>query len=199
MRYFFEIQYLPESNVNGALAARCISILHGTVCREKYSIIGISFPEWSDIDVGNRIAFVSQDKVRLLRFSKHFDLKTLEQENVITISELKEVPPKVAEVQFIRNNGIAKLSLAERQRRIKRCVERAKKAGREYQPKHDYKDRNFGSYHKLILASQSTERSFPLYIQKKSVSHVLNCDFSHYGLAANELYIGTVPDLSFHQ
>ncbi|MBM7070675.1 type I-F CRISPR-associated endoribonuclease Cas6/Csy4 [Shewanella sp. 202IG2-18] len=197
MRYFFEINYLPKRASNNLIAAHCISILHGTVSRDKCSSIGVSFPDWNGSDVGQSIAFISKDEDKLLKLSKHFDFRVMEEESVITISELKQVPIEVTEVQYIRNNGIAKLTLAERKRRIERCVLRAKRSGREYQPQHEYKDRSFGLFHKLILISQSSRRSFPLYIEKVEGVKEVKCDFSHYGLGSNQLIMGTVPDLSF--
>ncbi len=202
-RYYFTISYLPDNANNEVLAARCISTLHGVLNR-KYSslnkkpVIGIAFPKWCNSTIGNQIAFFSENESKLESFCYHHDFRLMQDEDIFEISHVQLVPESLNEIQFIRNNGLAKMTLAERRRRIERCKRRAEKAGRNYIPKDEHKLRDCGLFHKLIVTSSSSSKTFPLYIQKKSIAIASECDFSHYGLAANEVYTGTVPDLSFN-
>ncbi|RLV60493.1 type I-F CRISPR-associated endoribonuclease Cas6/Csy4 [Parashewanella curva] len=196
-RYYFMIKYLPENASNSLLAARCISVLHGVVSHNGQTNIGVTFPKWSDSSVGRQIGFVSNDYRNLESFRRNRYFNMMNEDGLFFVSGVEEVPNRIDEVQYVRNNGIAKYTLRERQRRIERCQKRAEKGGREYQPKLGYIEREFGSFHKLILTSKSKQTSFPLYIQKKSGVNHVNCDFGHYGLASNQVLMGTVPDLSF--
>ncbi|WP_133408057.1 type I-F CRISPR-associated endoribonuclease Cas6/Csy4 [Parashewanella tropica] len=198
-RYYFMVKYLPENATNSLLAARCVSVLHGVVSHNGETNIGVSFPDWSDSSIGGQIGFVSNNYRNLESFRKNRYFNMMNEDGLFFVSDVEEVPNGLREVQYIRNNGIAKNTLRERQRRIERCQKRAEKGGREYQPKLGFIEREFSHFHKLIVQSTSSHKAFPLYIQKKSaVGNAANCDFGHYGLASNRVLMGTVPDLSFN-
>ncbi|EOD78077.1 hypothetical protein D515_03200 [Grimontia indica] len=45
------------------------------------------------------------------------------------------------------------------------------------------------------MDSQSTQQRFVLHVQKENVAEVSDAEFNGYGLATNQTYRGTVPDI----
>ncbi|MDP5032818.1 MAG: type I-F CRISPR-associated endoribonuclease Cas6/Csy4, partial [Paraglaciecola sp.] len=60
-RYFFMVRFLPMEANLALLMGRCISIMHGYICKRDIASLGVTFPAWSDISIGNIIAFVHTD------------------------------------------------------------------------------------------------------------------------------------------
>ncbi|MCL1076917.1 type I-F CRISPR-associated endoribonuclease Cas6/Csy4 [Parashewanella spongiae] len=199
MRSYFYITYLPENVNNELLAARCVNVLHGFVAKEDVVDIGISFPAWSEHTVGNQLAFVSTSKSKLTRILHHNYFSMMKEDGLFYISNIEPVPTGLKEIQFLRNNTIAKTTLGEKRRRNKRAFERAEARGDEYAPVQNNQAQFIHNYHILNCTSGSKNMSFPLYIQKREDTSHQNCDFNHYGLASNKLYSGTVPEFNFDQ
>lgn len=123
-RYYFCIRYTPVQADYELLAGRCISQMHLFMVNNRQSInkIGVSFPDWSDVTVGQTIAFVAEDKEMMigLSFQPYFSLMV--NEGLFEISSVFEVPDNAIEVRFTRNQTIGKSFLGSKKRRIKRSM-----------------------------------------------------------------------------
>ena len=70
-RYYFCIRYTPVQADYELLAGRCISQMHLFMVNNRQAMnkIGVSFPDWSDVTVGQTIAFVADDKEMMIGLS----------------------------------------------------------------------------------------------------------------------------------
>lgn len=132
-RYYFCIRYTPVQADYELLAGRCISQMHLFMVNNRQTInkIGVIFPDWSDVTVGQTIAFVAEDKEMMigLSFQPYFSLMV--KEGLFELSSICEVPENLGEVRFVRNQTINKSFLGSKKRRIKRSMVRAELSGAE--------------------------------------------------------------------
>ncbi|QBF82618.1 type I-F CRISPR-associated endoribonuclease Cas6/Csy4 [Shewanella maritima] len=195
-RYYFTIKLLPEKANLALLTGRCISILHGYICRHGITGIGVSFPAWSDESIGNIIAFVysESDVLNRLRLQGYF--KDMQECGFFEVSKVELVPEGCAEVRFKRNQGIAKMFVGEARRRLKRLEKRALARGEIFNPSKSVTPREFEVFHRVAMSSVGSKQDYLLHIQKHVVDKQMEPMFSSYGFATNERLNGTVPELS---
>ena len=194
-RYYFCIRYVPDRVDVCLLAGRCIWILHGFITKRLSSGIGMSFPNWSNESLGKSIAFVSQDKDVLELLSSQSYFQMMESEEVFSISPIEKVPDNCSEVRFKRNQNIAKCFVGERKRRLARAKRRAEARGEEFKPILNSAIRVIEPFHNAAVYSKSSNTTLMLHIEKQDNVNRVNNDFGNYGLATNENYLGTVPEL----
>jgi CRISPR-associated endonuclease Csy4 len=193
-RYFFIIRYLPKDIDLSLLSGRCISILHGYILNKNLNGIGVSFPDWSDQSIGNSIAFISEHKSQLIELANQTYFTTMKSEHLFSISEVMPVPSQCLEVQFKRNQNIAKCYVGDIKRRLVRAKRRAETRGEVFTASPLVDPRNIGIFHCAATWSQSSGDQFVLHIQKVNSKNKSD-EYGNYGLATNEKYLGTVPEL----
>jgi len=194
-RYYFCIRYVPDRVDVSLLAGRCIWILHGFITKRQCSGIGVSFPNWSNESLGTAIAFVSQNKDVLELLSSQSYFQMMESDNIFSISPVIEVPRNCPEVRFKRNQNIAKCFVGEKKRRLARAKRRAEARGDKFEPVLVLAKREVDLFHRVMVFSKSSNTNIILHVQKQNHVHEVSNDYSHYGLATNEKYLGTVPSL----
>ncbi|MHB9954811.1 type I-F CRISPR-associated endoribonuclease Cas6/Csy4 [Vibrio campbellii] len=198
-RYYFCIRYTPVQADYELLAGRCISQMHLFMVNNRQSInkIGVSFPDWSDVTVGQTIAFVAEDKEMMigLSFQPYFSLMV--NEGLFEISSVFEVPDNAIEVRFTRNQTIGKSFLGSKKRRIKRSMARAELLDAGTSLPVTNEERIVDSFHRIPISSGSTGEDYILFVQKEFVSERGAVNFNSYGLATNQERKGTVPELRF--
>lgn len=198
-RYYFCIRYTPVQADYELLAGRCISQMHLFMVnnRQVMNKIGVSFPDWSDVTVGQTIAFVADDKEVMvgLSFQPYFSLMV--NEGLFEISSVCEVPDTAIEVRFTRNQTIGKSFLGSKKRRIKRSMARAELLDAGTSLPVTNEERIVDSFHRIPISSGSSGEDYILFVQKEFVSERGAVNFNSYGLATNQERKGTVPELRF--
>lgn len=195
-RYYFIVKILPEDSNLVLLLGRCISILHGFICKNSISGLGISFPSWSDESIGNAIAFVHVDTDVLKKLQSQSYFQDMQNFGVFKIFDIQAVPVDCSEVIFKRNQAISKMFVGDTRRRLKRLERRALLRGEVFNPVKNQSEREFDIFHCVALGSTSSKQEFLLHIQRESVTNHQNAEFNQYGLATNQRCRGSVPDLS---
>lgn len=198
-RYYFCIRYTPVQADYELLAGRCISQMHLFMVnnRQVMNKIGVIFPDWSDVTVGQTIAFVADDKEVMvgLSFQPYFSLMV--NEGLFEISSVCEVPDTAIEVRFTRNQTIGKSFLGSKKRRIKRSMARAELLDAGTSLPVTNEERIVDSFHRIPISSGSSGEDYILFVQKEFVSERGAVNFNSYGLATNQERKGTVPELRF--
>ncbi|TFH93596.1 type I-F CRISPR-associated endoribonuclease Cas6/Csy4 [Vibrio ouci] len=198
-RYYFSIRYTPAQADYELLAGRCISQMHLFMVNNRQAMnrIGVSFPDWSDVTVGQTIAFVAEDREMMIGLSFQPYFSVMVNEGLFDISSVCEVPDNALEVRFTRNQTIGKSFLGSKRRRIKRSMARAEllDAGRSLPVTNE--ERVVDSFHRIPISSGSSGEDYMLFIQKEFVTERVAANFNSYGLATNQERKGTVPELRF--
>ncbi|NAZ94381.1 type I-F CRISPR-associated endoribonuclease Cas6/Csy4 [Vibrio toranzoniae] len=198
-RYYFLIRYMPANADYGLLAGRCISQMHLFMVNNRQAMnkIGVSFPDWNDVTVGQTIAFVAEDKEMMVGLSFQPYFSVMVNEGLFEISGVCEVPDTAAEVRFVRNQTIGKNFLGSKKRRIKRSMARAELLDAGTSLPVTNEERVVDSFHRIPISSGSSGEDYILFVQKKLVSERVAANFNSYGLATNQERKGTVPELRF--
>lgn len=195
-RYYFSIRFIPLHADFGLLAGRCIQQMHTFIVNNPQvkNKVGVCFPRWNPMNIGNVLSFVMEDKEVLvgLSFQPYFSMMV--KEGLFEVSRVIEVPKDVPEVRFVRNQTIGKSFIASKQRRMKRSITRAQSSSTEYIPI-PKEERVFEQFHRVPLSSTSTDQDYVLHVQKEFVESREKSNFNSYGLATNLEKRGTVPDL----
>ncbi|EOY4514637.1 type I-F CRISPR-associated endoribonuclease Cas6/Csy4 [Vibrio vulnificus] len=198
-RYYFLIRYIPTQANHELLAGRCISQMHLFMVNNRQAMnkIGVSFPDWSDVTVGQTIAFVAEDKEMAigLSFRPYFSLMV--NEGLFETSSVREVPDNALEVRFTRNQTIGKSFLGSKRRRIKRSMARSELSGDEPSLPVTNEERVIDNFHRIPISSGSSGEDYMLFVQKEFVGGRVAANFNSYGLATNQERKGTVPELRF--
>ena len=195
-RYYFVVRFLPEQANLALLTGRCISVMHGFICKRDIQGVGVSFPAWSDASIGNMIAFVHTDIDVLKELSQQHYFQDMQEYGFFSVGNVEAVPNGCAEVRFKRNQGISKMFVGEARRRLKRLEKRALARGEVFEPNKNDEPRELENFHCIAIGSTSTEQDFLLHVQKENVQKREEAEFSQYGLATNQQLKGTVPDFS---
>jgi CRISPR-associated endonuclease Csy4 len=201
-RYYFSIRYIPSHADFGLLAGRCIQQMHMFMINNPQvkNKVGVCFPRWNAVDIGDTIAFVMEDKEMLLGLSFQPYFSMMVKEGVFEASKVCEVPEDLSEVRFVRNQTIGKTFIASKQRRMKRSMVRAKASSElsatEYIPVSE-EERVVDHFHRVPISSGSSGQEYILHVQKEFVDSRELPNFNSYGLATNQEKRGTVPDLIF--
>lgn len=196
-RYYFLIRYTPAQADYELLAGRCISQMHLFMVNNRQAMnkIGVSFPDWSDVTVGQTIAFVAEDKDMMVGLSFQPYFSVMVNEGLFEISSVCEVPDTAAEVKFVRNQMIGKSFLGSKKRRIKRSMARAQLLDAGTSLPVTNEERIVDSFHRIPISSSSSGEDYILFVQKELVSERGVANFNSYGLATNQERKGTVPEL----
>ena len=199
-RYYFLIRYLPAHTDNELLAGRCISQMHFFIFDNNQAMnkVGISFPDWSTASVGESIAFIGDEKdlITGLSFQPYFSLMV--KEGIFELSSVLEVPERVTEARFTRNQNIEKNFLGSKRRRIKRSIARGELSDITKTLPTSKEERVLEPFHRVPISSVSSGKEFILFIQKEIADKRYSTNFNTYGLATNQDRRGTVPDLIFN-
>ncbi|MBY6186779.1 type I-F CRISPR-associated endoribonuclease Cas6/Csy4 [Marinobacter hydrocarbonoclasticus] len=194
-RYFFAIRYVPMHVDAGLLAGRCISILHGFLCRHRVEGIGVSFPDWTEASLGNSIAFVSTDITLLEQLCQQSYFEMMVNDRLFERTGIQLVPKRCREVRFKRNQSIAKCFPGEKRRRLERAKRRAEARGEVFRPVTGNKERQLEPFHSVLIHSKSSGQQYLLHIQKELEPGELSDSFCRYGFATNLKHLGTHPEL----
>ena len=191
------IRFLPVEADLALLMGRCISIMHGFICKHSIAGIGVSLPAWSESSIGDVIAFVHADANVVNELKKQPYFQDMQECGFFKLGKVDVVPDDCVEVKFRRNQNIAKMFPGETRRRLKRLEKRALARGETFSPTRDSDPRYFDSFHRIAISSKSNQEDYILHIQKDVVGKQAEPEFSHYGFASNKKFNGTVPDLLF--
>jgi CRISPR-associated endonuclease Csy4 len=198
-RYYFYIKFLLPDSDPKLLAGRCISMLHGFINKHQLNGIGVSFPQWSAKNLGQSIAFVSQNQEHIIKLREQSYFKFMKNEGFFELSEVQLVPIDLSEVSFVRNQSVAKLFVGEKRRRLKRAKRRAKERGEEFAPDSTTNSNEFRNFHRVKAISKSKGQSFILHIQKRELVDEVCLEYNGYGFATNKEINGSVPQISLAQ
>jgi len=193
-RYYFMVSFLPKEANLALLTGRCISIMHGFICKRNIQGIGVSLPAWSDTSIGNVIAFIHSNEEVLNTLKEQAYFKDMQDCGFFKLSKVSIVPDDCGEVRFKRNQAIAKIFVGETRRRLKRLKKRALARGEAFNPQKLSISR--GHFHRIAMSSSSTQEEYILHIQKERVDCETDPIFNSYGFSSNVKFHGTVPDLS---
>ena len=171
-------------------------ILHGFITKRQCQGIGVSFPKWTNETLGNEIAFVCEDNkvLELLSTQPYFEI--MKSDDVFSVSPIMEVPSNCPEVRFKRNQRIAKCFVGAKKRRLVRAKRRAEARGDKFEPVLDSTYRDVGLFHRAMIYSKSSSSNFILHIQKQDQVNDVSSDYGRYGLATNDKFQGTVPNIN---
>lgn len=195
-RYYFMVRFLPEQANLALLTGRCISVMHGFICKHDIQGLGVSFPAWSDASIGDVIAFVHSDEAVLNDLRQQSYFQYMQECGFFGGGTVEAVPEDCGEVRFKRNQGVAKMFVGETRRRLKRLEKRALARGEVFNPNKNSEPRELDNFHCIAIGSTSTKQDFLLHVQKENVELREEAEFSQYGLATNKLLRGTVPDFN---
>ena len=190
------VEFLPKEADLGLLIGRCVSIMHGYICKHNIDGLGISLPAWTDASIGNVIAFIHTDVNALASLSQQAYFKDMQDCGIFKLTEVTNVPGNCGEVMFKRNQAIGKVFAGDSRRRLERLKKRALARGEAFNPKKNTVTKEFELFHRIAISSSSKQQDFILHIQKEEVSFKSEPEFSKYGFATSEKFKGTVPDLS---
>lgn len=195
-RHYFMVEFLPKEANLALLMGRCVSIMHGFICKYNIQGIGVTLPTWSDNSIGNVIAFIHTDASLLNKLEEQTYFQDMKEVGFFKLSDVSPVPDHCDEVRFIRNQYIAKKFVGETRRRLKRLKKRALARGEEFTPKKSSFSRAFDTFYRIAISSKSSQEDYILHIQKEI--SVLRSEpiFNSYGFSTNIECRGTVPDLS---
>ncbi|ULF81704.1 type I-F CRISPR-associated endoribonuclease Cas6/Csy4 [Vibrio alginolyticus] len=198
-RYYFCIRYTPVQADYELLAGRCISQMYLFMVNNRQAMnkIGVSFPDWSDVTVGQTIAFVADDKEMMIGLSFQPYYSLMVNEGLFEVSSVCEVPDNALEVRFTRNQTIGKSFLGAKKRRIKRSMARAELLDAGTSLPVTNEERVVDSFHRIPISSGSSGEDYILFVQKEFVCERGAANFNSYGLATNQERKGTVPELHF--
>ncbi|MBU1392173.1 MAG: type I-F CRISPR-associated endoribonuclease Cas6/Csy4 [Gammaproteobacteria bacterium] len=195
-RYYFMVRFLPQEANLALLMGRCISVMHGYICKHEIKGLGVTFPAWSDASIGNVIAFVHSDEIVLSELKQQSYFQDMKECGFFSLGNVDVVPNDCAEVMFKRNQAIAKIFVGEARRRLKRLEKRALARGETFNPIKNTQPREFSAFHRIAMSSGSNKQDYLLHIQKMVAKEQTEPLFSSYGFASNLQQNGTVPELS---
>ncbi|WP_022940478.1 type I-F CRISPR-associated endoribonuclease Cas6/Csy4 [Psychromonas hadalis] len=197
-RYFFMVHFVPEEANCTLLMGRCISIMHGYISRHSIEGVGVTLPAWSDISIGNVIAFTHSDSYMLNELRQQSYFQDMQECGFFKLGQVDDVPNDCIEVKFRRNQQIAKMFVGGNRRRLKRLKKRALVRGEPFSPERKIKSREFEVFHRIAISSKSSQQDYLLHIQRDVVDKQEEPEFSCYGFASNSKLNGTVPELSLY-
>lgn len=195
-RYYFIVEFIPKRTNLELLTGRCISVMHGFICKHSIQGLGISFPSWTETSIGASIAFIHPDAMTLAGLREQAYFQDMKHIGFFKLSDISEVPDTCKEVRFKRNQTIAKIFAGDSRRRLARLKRRAEARGKHFTPPIRNQAKELGPFHCVAVSSASTSQDFLLHIQKETVNQATSIEFNQYGLSTNQKFTGTVPDLS---
>ena len=199
-RFYFVVTFLPLTRDDNFLASQCIRTLHSFNYKHKLNCIGINFPRWTDIEIGNQLAFVCDDIKVINQFRATNYFQQMKQHQLFAISDVCTVQENAQpECRFMRTRKFEKYSANGNKRALQRLKNRALARGEtSYQPKSDKPiNVTMPHCHQLPLESKSTKQPcFYLHIYQEICDGINVTGYSSYGLATKGELQGSVPLLS---
>lgn len=196
-RYVFLVNFSLRSSDVFFLAARCHHVLHGFQRHHNIRSIGVTYPHWTVISVGDCIAFISHDQEKLRLFSCQPLFVQMARINKFECSSILLLDQYGQEGRFTRTQRPGKYTEAwlikDQRRREKREIQ-----PRKYSPE----DRVFEHYHSVDMRRviQKADHSGDagkkkmkyLYIHRSMTEGIIKGTFNSYGLSS-DVNTGTVP------
>jgi CRISPR-associated endonuclease Csy4 len=194
-RFYFIISFLGDDINESFLVGRCLKILHGFYYRQEITDIGVSFPEWSNVSIGKRIAFVSSNasSLKFLATQKYFT--EMEQLNYFAISKMGWcLLDSSNSAIFSRNQKGDSYTTLGRRRNVTRLKKRAEKRGEIYKPKANVYGASIIPFcHKIPISSNENKNDYTINIEKKVFCELNENTFNSYGLSTSIESINPVP------
>ena len=193
--YCFSITYLPRDCDQTLLAGRCIKVLHIYMSRKEQFNIAVSFPLWSEREIGHQIDFVSPDPdlLKLLLKQPYFQLMI--ENGLFEASDTFELMRSSRCVKFVRNRSIDKITPAAKARRLRRAQRRALERGESFDPiAPQYKEVDF--FHSIPMESSESGMSYMLRVQRyeaHQANEIEKFEVCSYGLSTNESHEALIP------
>ncbi|RQW65147.1 type I-F CRISPR-associated endoribonuclease Cas6/Csy4 [Vibrio viridaestus] len=194
--YYKTVTFLPKHRSNEALVAKCLKTLHGFNYHYNTRGIGVSFPLWSQETIGEKITFVSQNKMELDYLLSQQYFKEMVNLNYFHISSTKLVPKTCEYVAFRRNQKIDDSTPNGQARIQRRCQKRAIERGETYDPttRDISSEHIFEHYHSIESKSTRKGQNFRLNIQMINAGSESNSAiFTSYGLSSKDNNWQQVP------
>jgi len=193
--YYRTVTFLPEHRNNEAIAAKCLKELHSFNYEYKTRSIGISFPLWNQETVGQKITFVSTNKMELDFLLSRTYFTQMTKLGYFSISFAQIIPGGCSYALFRRKQSIDKATSAGQARKLKRLEKRALERGEIFNPASYSKDTTyaFQNYHSLEEDSSGGNK-FRLNIQMERPENTIGTGrFSSYGLGNTDNSLQVVP------
>lgn len=192
--YYRTITFLPKIKNNEALVGHCLKVLHGVCTKYTINTIGVSFPEWGEETIGDKISFISPNQLELDFLLQQTYFSEMTGLGYFNISEPKEVPKECNLAVFRRNQKIDQATPNGQRIRAERLAKRTMNRG-DSPIRFIPKDVVFEHYHSIPITSTRSGKSFRLNLQSQQLDQVTGGQwaFSSYGLANRELESCPVP------
>ncbi|MDO6688536.1 type I-F CRISPR-associated endoribonuclease Cas6/Csy4 [Colwellia sp. 1_MG-2023] len=194
-RFYFTVSFLGEDINESFLVGRCLKVLHGFYHRQGIHDIGVSFPDWSNISIGKRLAFVStnESSLKFLQTQKYF--VEMAEMNYFLINKVGEcILDSKNSAVFSRNQKVADLTVTAQKRKLNRLIKRAQQRGEVYKPKgNEASELIIPFCHEIPMNSHENKNDFALNIEKKVYSDANTNIFNSYGLSTNLKSTNPVP------
>lgn len=193
--YCISITYLPHDCDQALLAGRCIKVLHGFMSRNEQFNIAVSFPRWSEREIGRQIDLVSPDSDLLKLLLEQPYYQTMIENSLFEVSVIFELVDSDRCVKFVRNQSIDKITPAAKARRLRRAQKRALERGESFNPiAPRYKEVDF--FHSIPMESAASQMSYMLRVQRYESAHVNegeSFEVCSYGLSTKESRVALIP------
>lgn len=195
--YCISITYLPHNCDQALLAGRCIKVLHGFMSRNEQFNIAVSFPRWSEREIGRQIDLVSPDSDLLKLLLKQPYFQMMIENGLFVASDTFELVGSDRCVKFVRNQSIDKMTPAAKARRLRRAQKRAQARGESFDPiAPRYKEVDF--FHSIPMESATSQMSYMLRVQRYEANRMSeweSFEVCSYGLSTNENREALIPFL----
>ena len=192
--YYRTVTFLPKIKNNEALVGHCLKVLHGVCTKYAINTIGVSFPEWGQETIGDKISFISPNQLELDFLLQQTYFAEMTGLGYFSISESTMVPEECNLAVFRRNQKIDQATPNGQRIRAERLAKRA--MDRSESPiRFTQKDLVFAHYHSIPISSTRSGKSFRLNLQYQQLDTVTDGQwaFSSYGLANQDLESCPVP------
>jgi len=192
--YYRTVTFLPKIKNNEALVGHCLKVLHGVCTKYTINTIGVSFPEWGEETIGDKISFISPNQLELDFLLQQTYFSEMTALGYLNISQSKSVPEQCNLAVFRRNQKIDQATPNGQRIKAERLAKRAINRG-DSPIRFAPKDLVLGHYHSIPITSTRSGKSFRLNLQYQPLDTVPDGQwtFSSYGLANQELESGPVP------
>ena len=179
-RYICDFHIPPVDILRSNTASTILVILHGINKRQE-GALGLSFPNYSDDNLGNVIRVVSYNRNDLLSFKRHPLIQLLQKNQSVDMKPVSHCSESHSEIRFIRDRRYDRrrvghwtnLGLTERE-----AEERISILDEINEPLH------------YIWIRSKSGHLFKIYIRKEVSHQRHDGSFSSYGLSSSGV---TVP------
>lgn len=193
--YCISITYLPHDCDQALLAGRCIKVLHGFMSRNDKFNIAVSFPRWSEREIGRQIDLISPDSdlLKLLIEQPYFQMMI--ENGLFEVTDTLELVNSDRCVKFVRNQSIDKMTPAAKARRLRRAQKRALERGESFNPIAP-KSKEVDFFHSIPMESSASQMCYMLRVQRYEINRVNEAKpfkVCSYGLSTNKGREALIP------